>query len=245
MATTQVPKINNEEKLGGPYTREEREERRKQVYEMHFEKGESAQKIAEMLGMNRNTINSDIKYWYTQMASQIGGENVCGILLQQIDRFEIQRTRLLEIKTQDFASTIKLEKMITEIDNKIAGVASRLIGRDLEVDKFRITEEIPKEEISKIVKYLIFDAGHLDPECVLEDQIIEGIIKKEKCDIAYPRNVINIMRKLGLVLCYVPGNAGLNYDLLKFASMRGIITKEEEQSFFKKRQDKENKVNPL
>ena len=91
MATTQVPKIKNEEKLGGPYTKQEQELRRKKVYELHIEKGNSALKIAEMLGVNRNTINSDIKYWYGQMVSQIGGENVCGILFKQIERLEIQR----------------------------------------------------------------------------------------------------------------------------------------------------------
>ncbi len=41
-------------KKGGPYTEKEQEDRRKQVYELHFEKGFSAVKIGEMLKVNRN-----------------------------------------------------------------------------------------------------------------------------------------------------------------------------------------------
>ena len=60
-----------EQRKGGPYTKQEQEQRYKQVYELHFEKGYSALKIAQILGVNRNTVNSDIRYWYAQLSSQI------------------------------------------------------------------------------------------------------------------------------------------------------------------------------
>src|SRR2546425_12644246 len=119
----QISQIKNEEKSGGPYTKREQEQRRKKVYELHIEKGHSALKIAEMLGVNRNTINSDIKYWYGQMASQIGVGDISGILFKQIERLEIQRKRLLDEmeKQKDFSSKVALEKVVLQIDNKIAG----------------------------------------------------------------------------------------------------------------------------
>ena len=61
----------NKSKKGGPYTTQEQESRRKQVYELHFEKGFSAIKIAEMLNVNRNTINVDIQDWYRKVSEEI------------------------------------------------------------------------------------------------------------------------------------------------------------------------------
>tara|TARA_B110000438_G_scaffold265269_1_gene278482 strand:+ start:356 stop:577 length:222 start_codon:yes stop_codon:yes gene_type:complete len=53
--------IMSSKKDGGPYSKQQQAERRKKVNELYFEKNLSALKIAEMLGVNRNTINEDIK----------------------------------------------------------------------------------------------------------------------------------------------------------------------------------------
>ena len=50
-----------EEKMGGPYTKQEQQIRRDKVFELHFEQGYSALKIAKILDVNRNTINKDIE----------------------------------------------------------------------------------------------------------------------------------------------------------------------------------------
>ena len=49
-------------KKGGPYSKKEREDRRMQVYNLHFEEDLPAVKIAEMLDVNRNTVNDDITF---------------------------------------------------------------------------------------------------------------------------------------------------------------------------------------
>ena len=49
--------LAEEIKKGGPYTKKEQDERRQEVFKLHFEKGYSASKIFEMLKVNRNTIN--------------------------------------------------------------------------------------------------------------------------------------------------------------------------------------------
>jgi len=241
MTTIQVSQIPSEEKRGGPYTKQEQEQRRVRVYELYFEKGHSALKIAETLGVNRNTVNSDIKYWYTQIRAQIGGQNVGAIVLKEIERLEIQRKRLLEQleKQTDFASKVVLEKMIFEIDSKIAGFASKLAGQNISVDKYGITEEIPEEELAELVRYSIFDAGHLYLESISEEMIQQDSIRLKKCDAEYASNILYTMKRLGLTLCKSFGSSYNSYDLLWFASLRGYITKDELKAYFKKRQDDE------
>ena len=87
--------LENKSKKGGPYTTQEQESRRKQVYELHFEKGFSAVNIAETLNVNRNTINADIKEWYRKVSEELPEYNV-SLLLKQIHRLEMQQARLLE-----------------------------------------------------------------------------------------------------------------------------------------------------
>ena len=59
--------VLEKKKNGGPYNKDDQEDRRNQVYMFHFEKGYSALKIAEMLDVNRNTVNEDIRYWNKQI----------------------------------------------------------------------------------------------------------------------------------------------------------------------------------
>ena len=226
-------------KSGGPYTKQEQEQRRAKVYELHFEKGHSAVQIAQMLDVNRNTISSDIKYWYSQMASQINGKNVVGMVLKHIDRLELQRKRLLdEVEKQtEFSSKVTLEKMILEIDNKIAGLFSKMIGKDLSIDEYEITEDISEDDLTTIVRHSIFSNDHLYPESASEDDILLDTLSMKKCDIQYAKNVLNTMKKLGLELCENSRGSDRNYDLFKFALMRGYVTKEELASYFKKRQE--------
>ena len=44
-------------KKGGRYTKKEQEQRKIEVYHLHFEQDKSAVKIAELLEVNRNTVN--------------------------------------------------------------------------------------------------------------------------------------------------------------------------------------------
>jgi hypothetical protein len=58
-------------KKGGPYTEQQKLERQNKVYHLHFEKGYSAVRLAEELGVHRNTINSDIKELYLHLADEL------------------------------------------------------------------------------------------------------------------------------------------------------------------------------
>ena len=54
----------------GQYTKQEIQKRRNEVYRYHFEYGYSARKIAELIKINRNTINGDIKHWYSKISNK-------------------------------------------------------------------------------------------------------------------------------------------------------------------------------
>jgi len=108
-------------KKGGRYTRKQQEERRIQVYHLHFEENKSAVKISELLGVNRNTINEDIAYWHSQLASEFNAQDITAKMTKQIQRMEIQRDRLVdeleEAKTLE--ERIRIEKFISYIDDRL------------------------------------------------------------------------------------------------------------------------------
>jgi len=59
-----------DEKMGGPYTKQEQEIRRDKVFELYFEQRHSALQIAKILDINRNTINKDVKFWYSELHNE-------------------------------------------------------------------------------------------------------------------------------------------------------------------------------
>ena len=111
----------------GPYSKQQLEKRRNEVYRYHFEYGYSARKIAELMSINRNTINGDIKQWYSKIAkaNDIQPESAIFTILERLD---IQRTRIREYldKSTNISEKITIERMITDIDFKIAQINEKL-----------------------------------------------------------------------------------------------------------------------
>jgi len=116
-----------DEKIGGPYTKQEQETRKEQVFELHFEQGISAVQIAKILEVNRNTITKDIQILYSKLREDKPeyGKNW---LDKQLFRLESQRTRLQQILQKEIAlkDTLQIEKSITYIDLSIAGIIVRI-----------------------------------------------------------------------------------------------------------------------
>ncbi|MGI0008151.1 MAG: hypothetical protein ACRD92_00855 [Nitrosopumilaceae archaeon] len=75
-------------KKGGPYTKKEQEDRQQEVFRLHFEKGYSAVKISEILNVNRNTINEDIRHWYSQLAQELKSQDLVSWSIEQFHRLE-------------------------------------------------------------------------------------------------------------------------------------------------------------
>lgn len=124
------------EKKGGPYTKDEQRKRRDEVYRLHFEYGYSARQIAEFLKVNRGTINRDIMYWYASINKKWRHWDPEVLIIGQIERLELQRTRLRKQldKVESFQEKIILEKIILDIDMKITNFQIRRIEATLTVD---------------------------------------------------------------------------------------------------------------
>jgi len=81
-------------KKGGPYTKDDQESRRNEVGRLHFEYGYSARKIADIMKINRNTINSDIKYLYDAIKEETKEKR--GFCLTAEWKARSQRTRIIK-----------------------------------------------------------------------------------------------------------------------------------------------------
>lgn len=109
------------EKLGGPYTKQQQEDRKIKVFELHFEQGYSAVQIAKMLDVNRNTINKDIESWYSEIRKEQSHSNK-DWFDKQLLRLEFQRARLQEslVDGLSYKDRMQIEKSIAHIDLSIA-----------------------------------------------------------------------------------------------------------------------------
>jgi len=119
----------SQEKKGGPYTKDERRKRRDEVYRLYFEYGYSGRKISEFLNINRNTINRDIENLRFEIAMKWGHLDPEVFVKDQVERLEIQRTRLRKQldNTELFNEKNMIEKFIFNIDTKITDFQMRLV----------------------------------------------------------------------------------------------------------------------
>ena len=85
-----------QERKGGPYTKSEKEARREEVFRLHFDYGYSARKIAELMKINRNTINSDVDFWYSKITESKNYIDPESKILANLTRMEQQRIRIRE-----------------------------------------------------------------------------------------------------------------------------------------------------
>lgn len=116
-------------KKGGRYTKKQQEERRLQVHNLHFDENKSAVEIAEILNVNRNTINEDIKFWSGRFVNKSNELDVFSKMTKQIQRMEIQRERFFDYleEADTLEKKIRLEKLIFDIDNRLSQFFSKVI----------------------------------------------------------------------------------------------------------------------
>jgi signal transduction histidine kinase len=186
--------LSEQIKKGGRYTKKEQEERKLQVYHLHFEQEKPAVKIAEMLNVNRNTINDDIRYWHQQLANEMNVQDISAKMTKQIQRIEIQRDRLLGNleDAESLEQRIKLERFISDIDNRLIGVYSKMIvnGKEHLPPTIKI-KDIDEDEIKEFVRDLIlYDDEPNSEDVYSEDMLRFDFIRKKKCDVAYADRII-------------------------------------------------------
>lgn len=125
-----IKNVSRQHKKSGPYTKDEKIKRSNEVYKLHFEYGYSARRIAELMKVNRNTINSDIQYWYSKTFEDYDELSIEDLIIKRVERLEIQRTRLREMldKAEDFQQKITIEKMLFDIESRVAQINLKIFN---------------------------------------------------------------------------------------------------------------------
>jgi len=138
MSETEIKQVDK--KKGGPYSAKERKIRRHKVAELFFEKGYDALTISRMLDVNRNTITNDLKVCFSQLSNEHDGFDIGAIVMTQFHRMEIQRRRLVDLlnKTLEFHDRLTLERMISDIDNRVQQGAIRVDSSSTNVVKLAV-----------------------------------------------------------------------------------------------------------
>lgn len=113
-----------------PFTKAERKKRRLEVYKLHFEHGMPATKISELMKVDRNTINNDLKFLYRQALSDYNLDDMSldDILEKQLVRLEAQRDRLGVYLTdaKDVTNMVTIERLIADIDFRVLSAVEKI-----------------------------------------------------------------------------------------------------------------------
>jgi hypothetical protein len=106
-----------------PFTKAERQKRRQEVYRLHFENGIPAVAIADMMQVDRNTINNDLQVLYRQVGKDWDEISYTDYVAKHVSRLEAQRSRLVvylsKIDQVNIDSLLAVERMIADIDLKL------------------------------------------------------------------------------------------------------------------------------
>ena len=113
--------FKSKNKKGGPYSKKDRNLRIDQVCKLHFEYGYSAKKISELMEVNRNTINDDIKQLYLTLESNWEKSSASSLLQSHVASIVAQKSRLREEldNTEKISEKLAIEKIILQVESKI------------------------------------------------------------------------------------------------------------------------------
>lgn len=231
--------IKKPDKKGGPYSKIDQDKRREDVYRLHFEYNYSARKISELMNVNRNTINEDVKYWYSQLSYEVSNETIVSSILKQVYNMELQKTRLREKLdiTSEFSQILAIEKLLLDIDHKLAHHITKIMscGKELSIP---VTEDIAEEDIKKLVRDLVLEdkSAKNDADVYSENEIEYELFRRTNCEQKYVNAFLEKLEVLGIKLCQqdptLDDNSGHiddseTYNLARFAHLRNYITDDE------------------
>jgi len=122
-------------KKSGPYSKKDKEMRRDEVYRLHFDYDFSARKIAELMNINRNTINMDLNYWYSDIAKSSDVINPEFMINITIQKLSIQYTRLREQldKAESLQEKNVIERLMFDVNSKIININHRLAESTMKI----------------------------------------------------------------------------------------------------------------
>jgi len=205
---------NSLRKKRGPYNKLSKKKRLEQVRQLYFEEGYSKVDVAKTLGVNRNTVSADVKYWIGEFEIQSGGDEITDYFYKQKSFFDAQNFRLLKkLKTEsDLANDLKLEKLLL-------GVSDRQMKFYLKfLPMVKKSPKVSKKLVKKIIQELAFEKFVF----FIEIDLIKAIINKTKCDVSAANLIVYEMQKMGLDYTRNPGTH--RTSMVEFAKMCGILT---------------------
>lgn len=168
-------------KKGGPYSSADKQARRNEVYKLHFDYGYSARKIADIMKINRKTIDNDISFLYSKVLEKWGHPDPEYWLISNMENLDVQKTRVREEldKTTNIQTRISIEKLLLEIESKRTDIEFKLcnsIERTHRRTVHMANKWLKKE--NKKTRYISFwDTIRVSPKAHDE---IRNIIKREK-----------------------------------------------------------------
>jgi hypothetical protein len=170
-----------------PFTMSQRRKRRMEVYKLHFEHGVPATRIAELMKVDRNTINNDLKILYRRALNDynLDDMNLDDIVQKQLLKLETQRDRLCLYLSdaKDINSKIAIERRISDIDFKLIGAIEKVRH-----NSGRFWDEIIKKvneiaEHNKLdIRYTsIFELGEISKDSRKSlNKLKEEVLKEKK-----------------------------------------------------------------
>ena len=203
-----------EKKEGGPYTKDERTKRQNEVHRLHFEFGYSAVKISDMMKINRNTINEDIRCLYSNIKDELRQDSE-NFSLRQIGRLESQRVRIVknitENKIDGDDNSIKHEKLLLDVDTRINNLLIRINPEN----KTESSSSVQEEVIKDFVLYLL--VKHSKDHKLNQKKITSEIVNIWQCSVNKAERIFSQMENMGLKFCKKFDGDEFFYDLIEFA----------------------------
>lgn len=125
-----------------PYTKTERLKRRKEVYRLHFDLGVPAIRIADMMNVDKNTINNDIQLLYRELRKSQESIHFEDFYAQQMARIGSQRSRLMSYleKTDTVEKKLAIERSIADIDFRAMAASFKISTGTLQFQDALIRE---------------------------------------------------------------------------------------------------------
>jgi hypothetical protein len=208
------------------YDIKNKQDRQNEVYRLHFELGYSARKISDLMKINRNMINVDVKFWYKELSKSFGKDIIKGNIAKQLARYESQINRLTERLDlcQDAELQLDFEKLISEINGKVSNLYVKLLENHAEhpvETKNQENEYIIDEELIRHITLFLVLKYAKNPR-LDEKSFKSEIINLENCTAQQADSIYHHIYELGLNHCSVMVS-GFEYDLLSFALLRRYV----------------------
>ncbi len=126
-----------------PYTKADRVKRRNEVYRLHFELGLPAIRIAELMKVDKNTINNDINLLYKELGKEVNSIPYEEYLAKYYTRLETERAYLMDCraKCNSLEDKLAVERLIIDIDIRLLHTTRKSVAEEVRVCK-QVTKQL-------------------------------------------------------------------------------------------------------